>query len=156
MLNGLFGHKKQAQQKKPSILTKENIVLNLASETPEEAIARCGRMLVAGDYAGETYAAGMQQREKVFSTAIGSHIAIPHGVNEVKDDIKATGIVVLTYPQGIVWNNDTVKLVIGLAAVGDEHLELLGRIVEACPTGDAVEALVAEGDAQHLYDLLNA
>ena len=147
----LFGKKKQPE--KPPMLSRENIVLGLPPETPEEVIARCGRMLVAGGYAGEAYAAGMQEREKAFSTAIGNHIAIPHGVNEVKDDIKATGIVILSYPQGIAWNNDTVKLVIGLAAVGDEHLEMLGRIVEACPTGDAVEALVAEGDANHIYDL---
>ena len=149
----LFGKKKQQAPEKIPMLTKENIVLGLPSETPEEAISRCGRMLVAGGYAGEAYAAGMHQREKTFSTAIGNHIAIPHGVNEVKDDIKATGVVVLTYPDGIAWNNDTVRLVIGLAAVGDEHLELLGRIVEACPTGDAVEALVAAGDADHLYQL---
>ncbi|MCI9155715.1 MAG: PTS mannitol transporter subunit IICBA, partial [Lawsonibacter sp.] len=112
-----------------TLLERKNIVLNCAPVTPEEAIKACGRLMVESGYVDEAYIQGMLDREASFSVAIGSHVAIPHGTNDVKPLIKRTGVVVMTYPEGIDWNGDKVKLVVGIAAKGEEHLEVLGRIV---------------------------
>ena len=53
---------------------------------------------------------------------------------------KVTGVVVMTYPDGIDWNGDKVKLVVGIAAKGDEHLEILGRIVGIASTDEDTDS----------------
>ena len=133
------------------ILKKSNIITDCASENHEDAIRRAGRMLVQDGYVGEKYIEGMLARDKSFSTAIGNAIAIPHGEKEYKDEIRHTGLVVLTYPNGIPWNDDLVKIVIGIAAKGDEHLDILERIVDALEDEQAVQKLVASADKDAIY-----
>lgn len=123
--------------------------------TPEEAIRRCGELMVESGYVEEAYIQGMLDREASFSVAIGNHVAIPHGTNDVKPLIKRSGMVVMTYPKGISWNGDTVKLVVGIASKGDEHLEILGRIVAIAASDADTDALVAGADAEGLFKKLN-
>ncbi len=136
------------------VLMKSNIVTGCASEDHEDVIRRSGAMLVASGYVKENYVKGMIERDRSFSTAIGNGIAIPHGAKEYKDDILATGLVVLTYPRGVLWNSDLVKLVIGIAAQGDGHIEILERVVEAFEDAAAVDAVVEANDVEKLYSLL--
>jgi mannitol/fructose-specific phosphotransferase system IIA component len=136
------------------MLTKENIVMGCAPENHEDVIRRCGGMLVASGYVGENYVAGMLERDRDFSTAIGNGIAIPHGAKEYKKDILNTGLVVLTYPDGVAWNDRVVKLVVGIAAKGDEHIEILERLVDVFEDEESVEAVVAAGNAAKLYQIL--
>jgi mannitol/fructose-specific phosphotransferase system IIA component len=136
------------------ILTRPNVITGCATVTPAEAISRVGNLLVASGYVTERYVEGMLARDKAFSCAIGNLLAIPHGEKAYKDEILATGLVVMTYPEGIDWNGQTVKMVIGIAARGDEHLELLARIVEVAEDEETVEALVAAGDADRIHKAL--
>lgn len=137
------------------LLERKNIVLNCEPVTPEEAIRACGRLLVESGYVDEAYIQGMLDREASFSVAIGSHVAIPHGTNDVKPLIKRSGMVVMTYPKGIEWNGDQVKLVVGIASKGEEHLEILGRIVAIASCDADTDALVATADAEGLFKKLN-
>jgi mannitol/fructose-specific phosphotransferase system IIA component len=146
----LFGKK----VKQPVILDKDNIVVDCASEHHEDAIRRCGKMLVQGGYVEEKYIEGMLERDRGFSTAIGNAIAIPHGKKEYEKEILSTGLVVCTYPEGVEWNGEKVKLVIGIAAKGNEHLGILERIVEAFEDESAVDALVAAGNIDAIYSIL--
>ena len=161
-----------AQVPAETLLEKKNILLGCAPVTPEEAIRACGKLMVDSGYVDEAYIQGMLDREASFSVAIGSHVAIPHGTNDVKPLIRRTGVVVMTYPDGIDWNGDKVKLVVGIAAKGEEHLEVLGRIVGIAAKGDEhleilgrivgiastdedTDALVASADAEALFQKLN-
>lgn len=137
------------------MLKRKNIVTGCASEGHEDAIRRCGAMLVADGYVEENYVTGMLERDREFSTAIGNGIAIPHGTKEFKNNIKSTGLVVLTYPEGISWNDGIVKLVVGIAAKGDEHIEILERLVDVFEDESAVDAIVEAGDADKLYEILS-
>lgn len=136
------------------ILNQDNILTNLPVEPYKEVIVRCGEMLLDSGYVKEPYIKGMLERDASFSTAIGNLIAIPHGTKEYQQYINNTGLVVLTYPEGIPWGDETVKLVIGIAANGDEHLSILERIVTHLEDESAVNALVDKGDKQAIYMLL--
>ncbi len=136
------------------IIKMENIVLNLPTEPYEDVIRRCGDLLVASGHANPRYVEGMIARDRGFSTAIGNYIAIPHGEKEYKQDILQTGLAVLTYPDGIDWNGQTVHLVIGIAAKGDEHLDILENIVDQLEEGDDVLALVESADKKAIYTML--
>ena len=136
------------------ILKKENILTGLAPENHEDVIRRCGALLVKAGYVTEKYVEGMLARDRDFSVAIGNGIAIPHGAKEYKKEIIATGLVVMTYPQGVAWNDGTVKLVVGIAAKGDEHIEILERLVDVFEDEEAVDAVVAAGDVEKLFEIL--
>ena len=145
----------EAAETGSELLERKNILLNCKPVTPEEAIRRCGELMVESGYVEEAYIQGMLDREASFSVAIGNHVAIPHGTNDVKPLIKRSGMVVMTYPEGISWNDDTVKLVVGIASKGDEHLEILGRIVAIAASDADTDALVAGANAEDLFKKLN-
>jgi PTS system mannitol-specific IIC component len=44
---------------------------------------------------------------------------------------------------------------VGIAAQGDEHLDLLGRIAEIASTDEDTDALVANADKEDLFKKLN-
>ncbi|MDR0708287.1 MAG: PTS sugar transporter subunit IIA [Treponema sp.] len=137
------------------ILKKENIILNQPKAEREDVIRRCGRMLVDSGYANENYIEGMIKRDNSFSTGIGNFIAIPHGEEAYKKDIITTGIVALTYPEGIDWHGKPVYLVIGIAAKGEEHLDIMGNIVDNLETGEDTIKLVKNAGVDEVYRMLS-
>lgn len=137
------------------LLEEKNIILNCASVTPEEAIRACGKRMVESGYASEEYIQGMLERNAGFSTAIGSHVAIPHGTGKDEKFIQRTGLVVMTYPDGIQWGDQLVRLVIGIASKGEDHLDILTRIAEVAGTGKNTDSLVEGATVEELYKKLN-
>lgn len=123
------------------ILSESNILLGLESESKEDAIKKAGELLVKGGYVNEHYVEAMLERERVISTYIGMGVAIPHGIGEAKREIKASGIVVLQYPKGIDFGEGLAYLVIGIAGVGDEHLEILSNIAISLEDLELVDKL---------------
>ena len=126
---------------KSSILSENNILLGLESESKEDAITRAGKLLVKGGYVKEGYIDAMHEREKVVTTYIGMGVAIPHGIGEAKKQIKKSGVVVLQYPNGVKFGDELAYLVIGIAGAGDEHLEILSNIATSLEDESLVEKL---------------
>ncbi|MDK7294402.1 PTS sugar transporter subunit IIA, partial [Streptococcus pasteurianus] len=67
----------------------------------EDAIRAAGQLLVDDGDVEEEYIDSMLAREEVVSTHMGNFIAIPHGTDEGKDKVKATGISVIQVPFGV-------------------------------------------------------
>lgn len=149
----LFGFKKKTKEEKPELLKKENIRLNCSRMPKEEVIKAIGKMLVDSGYVGEGYIDAMLKRELTFATNVGNGIALPHGVEEAKKDIKYSGIAVMTFPEGTDWGGDDVKLVIGIAGVGEEHLTILGNIATKMATPEDVDRLL-NGTEDEVYEIL--
>ncbi|MDR2803057.1 MAG: PTS sugar transporter subunit IIA [Treponema sp.] len=131
----------------------ENIILDLPKETSDEAILRCGKLLVDSGYAEQKYVEGMLARDHSFSCGIGNFIAIPHGEKEYKQYVKSAGIVVLAYNEPVDWHGVPVHLVIGIAARGEEHLDILGNIVDNIDDGDDVLKLTAQKNRETIYNM---
>lgn len=144
-----LGRKKE---KKPGLLQKENIRLNCPTVEKDEAIRAVGKLLCDGGYVDERYIDAMLLREQSFPTNIGNGIALPHGVEAAKKDIKHSGIAVMVYPEGVNWGSEVVKLIIGIAGVGEDHLEILSIIAEKMAEPDAVEKVVAS-DRDTIYQV---
>ena len=125
-----------------SILSKERIQLNAVATNRTDAIRKAGDLLVNSGCVLPEYVDGMLKREESMSTYLGSGVAIPHGVFENKEHVLQTGISVLQLPQGVAWDEDgePVHLVIGIAASGDEHVNVLASLAEAVED----EAVLAE------------
>ena len=132
---------------------QENIRTGCAPASQEDVIRQVGQMLVDSGYVDQPYVDAMLEREKTFSTFMGNLLALPHGVEAAKKDIKASGIAVMTFPEGTDWDGNTVKIVIGIAGVGEEHLQILSVIADKMLDADAAEKLAA-GDVDTVYALL--
>lgn len=110
-------------------------------------------MLADTGYVKPSYVDGMLKREESFSTYMGNELALPHGVEEVKKEILASGIAVMIFPEGTDWGGETVKIVIGIAGVGEEHLNILSVIAEKVLDDQTMEALV-NGTEKEVYEIL--
>lgn len=58
----------------------------------------------------------------------------------------------MTFPEGTDWNGTTVKLVIGIAAAGDEHVDILSNIAVTCSDEDDVEDVV-HSSVDEIYNM---
>jgi mannitol PTS system EIICBA or EIICB component len=126
-----------------TLLPESAIVLDGNAGTRDEAITEAGELLVASGSVEPAYVLSMHEREKSVSTYMGNSLAIPHGTNEAKGSILASGLSFVRYPQGVDWNGKHAKFVVGVAGVGDEHLALLGKIAKVFVDSDKVAALEA-------------
>lgn len=141
------------KSKKKELLLRENIRVNCKADTQEQVIRQVGQMLVDSGYVKQSYVDGMVEREKTFSTFMGNGLALPHGVEAAKKEIKSSGIAVLTFPGGTDWDGNKVNVVIGIAGVGEEHLDILSVIADKMMDETAAEKL-ATGDVDTVYEIL--
>ena len=125
------------------ILTPETIELKASLSSQEDAIRRAGMLLVENGHVEERYIDSMFEREESVSTFMGNAVAIPHGTGDSKQWVTRSGLSVITIPEGVEYGDGNVaKLVIGIAGMGDEHLEILSRIATVCEDEDNVEQIV--------------
>lgn len=137
-----------------AILRPENILVCLRSEPKEAAIRRAGELLVAGGYATPEYADAMLRREELATTYMGSGIAIPHGTSDAKGRVLKSGIVVLQYPDGVAFGEEKAHLVVGIAGVGDAHLDILARLAAAFGDEELLRRLTTCTDPRAIYEVL--
>jgi PTS system mannitol-specific IIC component len=97
----------------------------------------------------------MMEREKIATTYLGMGIAIPHGTEGAKREVRRTGISVVQFPEGVDFDDEKAYLVIGIAGVGDEHLELLARVSEALEDEQVLEQLKTTENPEDIYEVLN-
>ena len=137
------------------LLNEKNILLNLENESKEEAIIRAGNLLFNNGYVGYEYINSMLEREKRISTYIGYGVAMPHGTEFGKEQVKKAGIVVLQYPEGINFGGQKAYLLIAIAAKGEEHLEILSNIAQALGDVEAIENLKTAKNSKDVLKVFN-
>lgn len=126
-----------------SILSAENIILNQALATKEEAIRLTGKVLVDRGYVQPSYVEKMLEREEMTSTFMGNFVAIPHGTDDAKHEVKESGIAIIQVPEGVDFGDgNIVKLIFGIAGKGDEHLDILSNIAIVVSEEENVEEIV--------------
>ena len=136
-----------------NVLKKENVLLGLPSTTQEEAIRKAGQLLIDSGYVYEEYIEAMFAREEIVSTYIGNGVAIPHGVGNARDLIRNSGLVVLQYPNGIMYNGNETFLVIGISGKDNEHIKILSNIANQIGDLDKAKELWTSTDLDHVYNV---
>ncbi|WCP67501.1 PTS mannitol transporter subunit IICBA [Vibrio tubiashii] len=147
------------EPQQPSVfqIAQENIHLGLSASNKEDAIRFAGNKLVEMGYVEPEYVDAMFEREKLVPTYLGESIAVPHGTIEAKDKVKKTGIVICQYPAGIQFTDDqddVAKLVIGIAAKNDEHIQVITTITNALDEPEAIETLTSTQDVAKILNIL--
>lgn len=134
-----------------SVLAEENILLNQQLATKEEAIRLAGQILVDNRYVDADYIEKMLEREAMTSTFMGNFVAIPHGTDDAKKDVKESGISIIQVPNGVDFGDgNIVKLIIGIAGKGGGHLDILSNIAITVSEIENVENIVAATSAKSI------
>lgn len=136
-------------------LTIEQISMRQTAVDKSAALQLLADLLVADGLVADGYLTGLQNREKQGSTFLGQGIAIPHGTPETRDQVFATGVRLMQFPEGVDWGDGhMVYLAIGIAAKSDEHLRLLQLLTRALGEEDIGQALRKADSPEALLKLL--
>jgi phosphocarrier protein FPr len=131
----------------PIALDARDVRLGEAPADKEEAIRLVASLLARSGHVDPAYAESMLGREKVANTYLGEGIAIPHGLLKDRDLIQRTGIAVVQVPGGLEWNpGERVRLVVGIAAASDEHLQILANLTQVLADEHEVDRLATTTD----------
>lgn len=109
----------------------------------------CEKLVAAGNTTPE-YLQGMLAREAQISTYLGNGIAIPHGTPETRHAVLNTGVKVIVFQSGVDWgDNNVARMVTGIAARSNEHLDILRQLTrplsdESVPHALAMAATSAD------------
>ena len=139
-------------------LNAKNVFLGLTAQTKEEAIRFAGQKLVENGYVKTAYIDAMLERERLTSTYLGESIAVPHGTIESKDDVINTGIVFCQYPAGVQFGEeeqDKAKIVIGIAARNNEHLDVIAKLTNALDDEKIIAKLTTTNDIEEVLAILS-
>src|SRR5712692_5919782 len=130
-----------------AILSKDRISLQASATDKAGAIRKAGGLLVKSGCVLPEYVDGMLTREQSMSTSLGNGVAIPHGVYENRRHILKTGISVLQLTDGVEWDaGEKVYIVIGIAAVADEHVGVLSNLANVIDDEGTLTELLSTND----------
>ncbi|WP_298787140.1 PTS sugar transporter subunit IIA [uncultured Marinococcus sp.] len=136
------------------VLQQENVKLNVSLGGKEEAIREAGGVLVDNGYVQQKYIDSMLEREKVTSTFMGNGVAIPHGTEDSREWVDHSGLSVVQVPDGVDFDGNEVRILIGIAGKGDEHLNILSKIAIVCSDEDNIEKMVQASSKEELLDVI--
>lgn len=138
------------------MIKKENIRLNESAATKEDAITLAGQILVDQGAVEAAYIESMLDREKVVSTFMGNGLAIPHGTDEGKTSVNTSGLSLVQLPDGVDFDGNEAKIVLGIAGKDNEHLELLQKIAIIFSEEENAEKVINASSADEIIELFES
>lgn len=135
-----------------AVLSRQDIFTGLPSMDKWQAIRLTGEKLLQKGCVEEPYIDAMVERETVVTTYLGEGVAIPHGVGAARSFIKRTGLVVLQFPEGVEFETGLAHLLVGIAALEDEHMPLLASIADIMTQEEVLAPLLRCTDPNFIYD----
>ena len=137
-----------------NILSTDKVKMGATVSNKEEAIRLAGQLLVDAGHVEAAYIEKMLEREAALSTFMGNGIAIPHGTNESKSLVKSTGLSIVQIPNGVDFGDGNIaNLLIGIAASGNEHVELLTNIAMIISEDENVEQILNAKSANEIIEI---
>jgi mannitol PTS system EIIA component len=120
----------------------------------DEAIRRCGEVLVEIGAVDPTYVETMLARERSISTYVGEGVAIPHGTLVGKDAVHRDALAVLRFPDGVDWDGSPVTVCVAIAAQGNGHVAILSELAQVLLDPDQAKTLRDATDPETVLRLL--
>jgi PTS system mannitol-specific IIA component len=140
-----------------ALLDSQTIRLDAHYKDKTEAIRDVGRILFEAGKVGSEYIGKMVEREALATTYVGNGVAVPHGTKDSLVFVKETGLAVVQVPDGVDFGGgNRARLLVGIAAKGNEHLDLLTAIASVCSDDERLERLIHAPDAATVLQELAA
>lgn len=126
-----------------ALLSEKTIRVNASFPTKDAAIRACGELLLSAGLIQPQYIDAMVARDELSTTYVGNGVAVPHGTEASKPFVKRTGLAIVQVPDGVDFGKGRIaRLLIAVAAAGNEHIELLTDIAQICVNDDALGRLL--------------
>jgi len=133
------------------LLSENSILLGASFDDKVAAIRACGELLVAAGYAQRPYIDAMVARDEMSTIYIGNGVALPHGTEASRCYINRTGLAIVQVPDGVDFGKGNMaRLLVGVAALGEEHIDLLTEIAQICVDDEQLDRLITAGTAREL------
>jgi PTS system mannitol-specific IIA component len=136
------------------LLEHRAIRLTERAVSQEDAIRRCGEVLVEIGAVEPAYVEAMLARERSVSTYVGEGVAIPHGTLEAKESVLRDALAVLGFPDGVDWGGEPVRVCVAIAARGDGHVGILAELAQILLEPDQAQALREAAEPDDVIRLL--
>ncbi|WP_217562403.1 PTS sugar transporter subunit IIA [Paenibacillus sp. GbtcB18] len=137
-----------------SILAADKVKLNVKVTDKYEAIRIVGQMLVDAGHVPAEYIGKMIEREDDLSTYLGEGLALPHGTSDSKHMVQSTGMSIAIVPDGIDFGaGEPAYLVIGIAASGHEHMEILTNVAELVSDENTMKQILDADTPEKLIEI---
>ena len=139
-------------------VSHEQILLNAQVATKDDVLKLISENLSSLGLVSGDYLEALVGREEKVRTYLINGVAIPHGVNEAKDQVVKTGVFIVQAPEGVAWNDkgDVARLIVGIAAKGKDHLKLLERLTNVVMDEAVAGQLATTTNKNDILDALNA
>lgn len=138
-----------------SMLSERTIRVNASFKDMEAAIRACGRLLEEAGHVEEGYIDLMVERNRLSTVYVGNGVAVPHGTKASGRFVKTTGLAIVQAPAGVDFGGGNVaRLLVAIAAKGDEHMDILTEIAEICADDDRLGRLLSAKTAAALFEAL--
>jgi mannitol PTS system EIIA component len=138
------------------VLTRDLVVVPGQARTRDDAIREAGALLVGAGAVTPAYVEAMAERERTVSTYMGSELAIPHGTDASKPEILRSAVCLVRYDEPLDWGGSPVRVVVGIAGLGEEHLEILSRIAVLFADPEEARRVLDAPDADAVFAVLQA
>jgi len=138
------------------MLSEATVRVGASYASKDEAIRACGEILRAAGHIQPEYIDKMVERDNLSTTYVGSGVAVPHGTKAGLAYVKSTGLAVIQVPAGVDFGKGNIAyLLVGIAAKGDEHIDLLTEIAGICADDERLEGLLKARSAREIIDLIS-
>jgi PTS system mannitol-specific IIA component len=137
-----------------ALLEPRAIRLDERASDRDDAIRRCGGVLVEIGAVDPAYVEGMLLRERSISTYVGEGVAIPHSTVEAKTAVRRDALAVLRFADGVDWDGQPVTVCVAIAAVGDGHVDILAELAQILLDPERARQLREATDADRVIRLL--
>ncbi|MCA3772689.1 PTS sugar transporter subunit IIA [Cutibacterium sp.] len=87
---------------------------------------------------------------------MGEGVAIPHGVDEVRDHIDKATLGFLQFPEGVEWDRNICTVVIPIASSSDEHLEIMAALARILSNPETARQLREATCTDEVLNLLGS
>lgn len=140
------------------ILKEEFIKCNVEVNNKTEAINLVFKIMQENHAVKPEYLQSMIKRDEKVSVAIGNLLAIAHGEENSDNLINHNFICLIHLKNEIEWDNNLVKVVLGLAVSRESTMEIIGNIGVAFSDLDEVNKIFKSSDvsASKILEWLNS
>lgn len=140
------------------ILKEEFIKCNVEVNNKTEAINLVFKIMQENHAVKPEYLQSMIKRDEKVSVAIGNLLAIAHGEENSNNLINHNFICLIHLKNEIEWDNNLVKVVLGLAVSRESTMEIIGNIGVAFSDLDEVNKIFKNSDvsASKILQWLNS
>jgi mannitol PTS system EIIA component len=140
-----------------SLLSERTIRVRASFTDKEEAIRACGALLAEAGHIEDGYIDMMVERDRKSTVYVGNGVAMPHGTEASRRFVKSTGLAIVQVPEGVDFGDGNIaRILIAIAARGEEHIDLLTEIAETCADDERLAKLIAAADPREVLALLGA